>query len=458
MSVVMARASGPNATRHEGSAHRADESHPCGESAPVVSLNLGRLARLGSQGVWAVSDQALFAGSNLLVNVLLARWLPGPEYGAFVTAYSVMVLAQIAHSALLIEPMLIFGADKHQASFSHYFTILLGYHWKLTLGISVCLAAAAAIIATTVDGLLGEALAGTAVISPFVFLSWLARRGCYGASIPKMATLGGAINLVVVLVGLLVLKQVHLLNVFSGQIIVGVAALAATAFLFPTLGRVTSMPVPPGPRSEVWSDHWRYARWSSASGACTWFYTFIYYLVLPKWHGLAASGSLKALLNLIMPILHSDGALITLLLPQFVRSRRVPGRFVRIVSATAAAFLCEAALYWLMLLFVGQRLVGLLYGTTFHFDRSVVLLIGAIPPLTSLVNILSNALRAREEPDGVFWATVAATLTAATAGVWAVASWGITGAIIGTILSSGVQIGVMIWLLWRAPSRVVASS
>ena len=49
------------------------------------------LVRLGSQGGWAVVDQALFAGSNLLVNVLLARWLSGAEYGAFVTAYSVLV-------------------------------------------------------------------------------------------------------------------------------------------------------------------------------------------------------------------------------------------------------------------------------------------------------------------------------------------------------------------------------
>jgi O-antigen/teichoic acid export membrane protein len=193
-------------------------------------------------------------------------------------------------------------------------------------------------------------------------------------------------------------------------------------------------------RASVWSDHWNYARWSGATGALTWFYSFIYYLVLPKWYGLAASGLLKALMNLITPILHSDGALVTLLLPQFVRSRRVAGRFPRLVLATTAGFMFEAACYWFMLGFVGERLVTLLYGATFHFDRSTLVLIGAIPPLTSLVNILGNALRAREEPEGVFWSTIGA----------------VVGAIIGMVSSGVVQVGVMLWLLSKIPSHASA--
>ena len=79
-----------------------------------------RLLRWSSRGFWAILDQALFALSNLLVNVLLARWLPPAEYGAFVTAYTVLLLVSVAHSAFLAEPMLVFGSDKYAASFSHY--------------------------------------------------------------------------------------------------------------------------------------------------------------------------------------------------------------------------------------------------------------------------------------------------------------------------------------------------
>lgn len=408
-----------------------------------------RWLHLGSQGGWAIADQALFAGSNLVVNVLLARWLPGSEYGAFVTAYTVLLLVQIAHAALLIEPMLIFGADRHRPAFSHYYEVLCTYHWKLMVVASGCLALVAAATAVWVDLLVGEAIAGLALTAPFILLSWLARRGCLGASKPHLAAFGGAINFVVVLAGLWLLTRVDTLNVFSAQLLIGGAAVITTLCMQPALRRLTRQPLAALARSQVWSDHWTYARWSGATGALTWFYSFIYYLVLPRWYGLAASGVLKALLNLITPITHSDGALVTLLLPQFVRSRRTAGRFRRIVTMTTVGFMFEAACYWLMLALLGERLSSLLYGSTFHFDRLSLVLLGAIPPLGSLGNILGNALRAREEPDGVFWATIAAVVVASTLGVSAVYVAGVTGAIVGMAASGFVQVAVMSWLLLR---------
>src|SRR5262249_25769313 len=56
-----------------------------------------RVLRWGSHGFWAVLDQGLFALSNLLVNVLLARSLPSEEYGAFVTAYTILLLVGVVH-------------------------------------------------------------------------------------------------------------------------------------------------------------------------------------------------------------------------------------------------------------------------------------------------------------------------------------------------------------------------
>ena len=45
-----------------------------------------------ARGGWAVADQASFALSNFVVTVLLARWLPPLEFGAFITSYSVFLL------------------------------------------------------------------------------------------------------------------------------------------------------------------------------------------------------------------------------------------------------------------------------------------------------------------------------------------------------------------------------
>ena len=83
-------------------------------------------------------------------------------------------------------------------------------------------------------------------------------------------------------------------------------------------------------RSSIWQNHWQYGRWIGATGLVSWFNGYIYYFLLPIWGGLAATGALKAILNLVMPILQSDAALVTLLTPAFVRSRREPGQFTRV--------------------------------------------------------------------------------------------------------------------------------
>ena len=45
-----------------------------------------------SKGSWAVLDQALYALSQFLVNLLLARWLTPAEYGVYALLYSVLLL------------------------------------------------------------------------------------------------------------------------------------------------------------------------------------------------------------------------------------------------------------------------------------------------------------------------------------------------------------------------------
>ena len=44
------------------------------------------------KGALAILDQALFAGTNFLVNILLGRWLTPAQYGAFAVVYSFFFL------------------------------------------------------------------------------------------------------------------------------------------------------------------------------------------------------------------------------------------------------------------------------------------------------------------------------------------------------------------------------
>src|SRR5437764_4410987 len=109
------------------------------EHRGVASL-LTEARHWAGKGVLAVADQALFAGGNFLVNVLLARWMTPSEYGAFALAYAVFLLFAALHAAVLVEPMMVFGSGKYAGRPHDYFTILIRGHFMVIVPASLLLA------------------------------------------------------------------------------------------------------------------------------------------------------------------------------------------------------------------------------------------------------------------------------------------------------------------------------
>lgn len=75
-----------------------------------------------------MTDQALFAGANFLVSILLARWLKPAAYGAFSLAYAIFLLLGTVHTGLWTEPMLVYGSGRYRENFPAYQQILLRHH------------------------------------------------------------------------------------------------------------------------------------------------------------------------------------------------------------------------------------------------------------------------------------------------------------------------------------------
>lgn len=421
------------------------------------SFNVSRLLRWGSQGFWAISDQGLFAVSNLLVNVMLARWLPPAEYGAFATVYTILLLVNGAHSALLIEPMMIFGPDRYRDSFSAYLNLLVRYHWRLMIAISACLGMIATGLILASQQLLGYAVAGLIMTAPFYQFGWLARRACYVVSNPRLAAVGGAINLALTLVGTIALARLDLLSVLSASALLGGTSLVASLAMMQPMRRITSLPLSETARAAIWPAHWKYGRWAGAIGPLVWLQATIYYFVLPIWGGLPATGAFKALMNLAMPILQSDGALATLLTPAFVRERRQRGGLTRIMALSSAGFALEALVYGIVLVVFGDRLLDWLYGGAYRYDSRMLVLLALMPMVASQAQVLGCALRAREQPKTLFWAAVASAVVVDTLGIAAAVTRGVEGALLGSFMGGAAQIAVMIWFFRRPAPTIDAS-
>jgi O-antigen/teichoic acid export membrane protein len=387
---------------------------------------------------WAVLDQGLFATSNFVLGVLLARWLTPEQFGSFAVAHSGFLLVGTLHSGLFSEPMLVFASARHATRFSAYLDILLHAHWRLTGLGSVLLIGAALICWFLGSPPLAGALLGAAVAAPFILFGWLVRRACFSCLQPRWAAMGGTLYLVLLLAASYLLKWLGLLSAFAAFFVIGGAGLISGFWILSRLRRAASAATTVGPsRSEVFRDHWSYGRWAVASSALSWIPGNIYSIVLPAFAGLEAAGALRALSNLALPIMHANGALATLLIPALGAVREKPA-FNRLVRTAIVALDGGSLLYWLLLTAFRDPIIAWLYHGAYKETAPLVPIVALLPLVAGCMAVLGSALRVLERPQDVFRAYVISVIATVAIGIPLVARWGLPGAVAGVLISSAV--------------------
>jgi len=396
------------------------------------------------QGGWALVDQALFAGTNFLTNVLLARWLAAPEFGAFTVGFSVFLLLGTVHTAFLTEPMLVYGARQDAQALRKYFGGLVHLHAGLAALGAVGLVGLGAMQWVLGAHSLGGVLGALALSAPLILLLWLLRRACYVLPRQRDAAVASSVYLVLTI---LAISFLRLADALSGATAVAAMALAS---------------VPPGvwvarrlaiSRASLgWSEaravlarHVRYARWAAPAALLEWIPTNAYYVLVTLRGGLDASATLRALVNLVVPVVHANAALSTSLIPALARAqtRQEFWRTFRLGSVVLGL----GALAWLAPVVVFSRpLVGWLYGGRYAADQVTVALVAVFALLTAVVGAMSAVLRSEARPERVFWPYALSAMVTCSVGLWLVLRRGLLGAAAGFALS-WVAVAVVMGLL-----------
>ncbi len=413
---------------------------------PVPSRDRSRWSRLrhwSSQGVYAVLDKALFALANFLLNVLLVRWLTAAEYGAFAVILTVFYLFATLHTGLLSEPVLVFGPGRWEERLRAYLFVVLRDHWWFAAG---------AFLLFVVVGLgayawgskeLAAASLGMAVAAPFILFQWLGRVACFAELRPADAARAGAIYMAVVLSSAWILHRSDMLGSASALGVMGGASLVSGLWLL----RILRPERPAGDvaafRTEVRRAHGSYGGWAAATGFLAWLPSEVYYVVIPLWFGLEAAGVLRAMMNLIMPVVMTFSALGVLLTSQLVRSRGTTA-FSRLWKAGIAASLVAAGVYYAFLFFFGGELLSVVYDGGYERYAGLFRILGLIPVVGGPGVVLTAALRARERPDRVFHAYVASGAIALTGGMALTFRYGLEGAAVTLVVSGAVATAFLV--------------
>jgi O-antigen/teichoic acid export membrane protein len=389
------------------------------------------------KGAWSLTDQWLFSGANFLANVLLARWLIPEDYGAFSLGFSLFLLLGAFYTAVIIDPMLIFGAGRYREQLDKYlwfiFTchVVLGLISALLLGLGAWLAQSSGAI------LLAQALLGVAISTPFILLAWSLRHSFYIKAEPAKASAGSAIYLIALLGGISILRLTNFLTGLSAYLMMGMASLLVAIFLVSIRKPKKPAKAEDGGFSEMWAAQWKYARWSGLTSFLIWIPLNIFLVIIPYSVGLLGTASLRALSNLITPMMQSTLALTTLVIPKLAQIYREgnKGELLRRVKPFVLFLLAASISYWVLLVIFHPQLFHLLYGGRYSSISELSLLAGFIPVAFGLSVVLESILRSMEQPKRIFQAYAAAAIVACSVGVALTLTWQLVGAIVGQILT-----------------------
>ena len=262
-------------------------------SISTLELTPERIRVWGFRSSVAILDQGLTSCSSLVLNLLLARWLPAETYGAFAVAFAGLLFASGFHNVLLLEPMSVIGPTRYAGQLLSYFRSNLKVHAALVGTLSALVLLGGVAMALYGSQQLAGALLGGGIALPFLLLLWLVRRMCYVVQRPSVALFASSFSLIVISGGLFALHERRALTPFTAFVLTGAASLFASLLLLRQLGVVTltSSQGPSPSWTPVLRENWNYGRWLVASATLYSAFSQTQTFLVAGFLGLSAAGS-----------------------------------------------------------------------------------------------------------------------------------------------------------------------
>ncbi len=416
--------------------------------APIAS---SRWRLWAGRGAVAFVDQLLTSGSNFALSIILARVLPAAEYGAYAVAFAIFLLIANLYQGALLTPSLLLGTARFADRKGEYAGAMIRLHYWLGAGCLALLGLAALAFATLSDKQdLARCLAAMAVATPAVLLLWLVRSAWYLRLEPGPAAWGAGLYAVVLVGGLLALRQLEWLTAVSGILMMGSAGMVAGMWLLfrlkPVWGGRLSV-------SEVWREGWQYGRWEMAIAFAAWLPASLCYPVAATVLGDSQAGALRALQNFALPVTQAMTSVLRLLQPyvsgKFGRDGESPARMVWLLTGLALA---GTAFYLLIVSVLRRPLLGIAYSG--KFLEAVDLLPWMILPavLATGTESLAMGLRAMRGSKRLILAYLAASIVYLATGIPAARAFGLTG-VASTLVLANLAGLVTVAVLFRRQTK-----
>jgi O-antigen/teichoic acid export membrane protein len=376
-------------------------------------------------------DQGLTSGAGFLLNLFLARWLTGVDYGAFAVGFATLLFLSGYHNVLTLEPMTVLGPARYSTEMTAYLSAQL----KCNAVLVACLAG---LMLLTAAGMrfFGEqpalvaATAASGLALPFVLLFWMVRRMCYVVQRPALAVSASAGYFVLVVAALFALRTKGWLDSSVAFLLMGVASVFSAIFPLRELGLLRTGGAGTVPWKRVGGENWNYGRWLMASTTLFSISSQAQTYLVAAMMGLAAAGILRAIQipALVMTQIVTATSLLVLPSMSYEFGMGRGGRLRKKAVLSSIGLSGLALSYTLLLWLFARPLEHILFGGKFSEHAWLIPVLGLVPVCTGFSLGFSMALRASQKPQFDLLAnSVAAPIGLITALIF-IKVWGIGGA------------------------------
>lgn len=393
---------------------------------------LGRFRGVVAEAVklaWLMADQAIFALTNFVTNILFARWLAPVEYGVLAVSFSGYLLLTVVHYGGILEPLLVQSSRVDAARLRSYIVTLIAAHaiWITGLGALAAIACGVAWQLQAPEA--GLAIVGAGIGGSLMVTLLTARRLCLVFLSTRVSTCIGALYLAGVVATVVLIHRYGQVGWFDFWLVTGTWSLLCSALIFALL-YVSLHGTRPYTLGELVRFQWHYARYGMAAAICSWFRADGPLLILARTAGLEAVAETRAVLNIGNPVVQVIFALQTSWLVAFSRDHRRSKLW-----RTALVFCVGAGAMLAVVAAVSTPLVSWIYSGRYLTGAWLLPLYCAAHALNGLESVFTCFLKAAGYLRRGYAPQIAGCVVSVVLGIWLIPSLGQTGFIITVIAS-----------------------
>lgn len=326
-----------------------------------VAVAWATMRRWKARLLFAFADQGFYSATNFALTILYAVWLPIDDFGRYVVIWTAALFIEAIQSSLIIDALPAIVSRYSRRNRQRLDRAAIWVVAAFSLGSSVLLAIAALILEQTFPAYAWPVVI-LALINPLQRFYLFFRRLCYIRDRQSVAATAAIAYAIASVGGAFALTALHLLTVATAIAISGFGAAAAIIV-------VLSLDIGRSVRSRtshvIWlaAKIWSASRWLTPAAVMSWLITWGIFPLIAAISGPAVAGIVRALQNLLTPVVQFNAALNLSILPRIADNvaDRGHGYAQRFARYGTAIFTSSALTYCILIIVAAPFILPMIY-------------------------------------------------------------------------------------------------